>query len=49
MYTEADYQKDTTEYIWLTENVKQIAEQIYTFNSKQVIDSAGKVLGHILE
>lgn len=49
MYAEADYQKDTTAYMWLTENVKQIAEQIYTYNLKQVIDSAGKVPGHIVE
>lgn len=49
MYAEADYQKGTTAYMWLTENVKQIAEQIYNFNLKQVIDSAGKVPGHILE
>lgn len=49
MYAEADYQKDTTAYIWLQENVKQIAERIYNHCLKQVIDSAGKVPGHIVE
>ena len=49
MYAEADYQKGTTAYMWLSENVKQIAEQIYNSNLKQVIDSAGKVPGHIVE
>ena len=49
MYAEADYQKGTTAYIWLQENVKQIAERIYNYCLKQVIDSAGKVPGHIVE
>ena len=49
MYAEADYQKGTTAYIWLQENVKQIAERIYNHCLKQVIDSAGKVPGHIVE
>lgn len=49
MYAEADYQKNTTAYIWLQENVKQIAERIYNHCLKQVIDSAGKVPGHIVE
>lgn len=49
MYAEADYQKGTTAYIWLQENVKQIAERIYNHCLQQVIDSAGKVPGHIVE
>lgn len=49
MYAEADYQKGTTAYMWLSENVKQIAEQIYNSNLKQIIDSAGKVPVHIVE
>lgn len=49
MYAEADYQKGTTAYIWLQENVKQIAERLYNHCLKQVIDSAGKVPGHIVE
>lgn len=48
MYAEADYQKDTTAYMWLTENVKKIAERIYNYNLSQVINSAGKVPGHII-
>lgn len=49
MYAEADYQQGTTAYIWLQENVKQIAERIYNHCLKQVMDSAGKVPGHIVE
>ena len=49
MYAEADYQRGTTAYMWLSENVKQIAEQIYNSNLKQFIDSAGKVPGHIVD
>lgn len=49
MYAEADYQKRTTAYMWLTENVKQIAENIYNLSLKQVFDSAGSVPGHIIE
>ena len=48
MYAEADYQEGTMAYMWLTENVKQIAEQIYNYNLKRVIDSAGNVPGHII-
>lgn len=48
MYAEADYQKGTTAYMWLTENVKQIADRIYNFNLSQVINSAGNVPGHII-
>ena len=49
MYAEADYQQGTTAYIWLQENVKQIAERIYNHCLQQVMDSAGKVPGHIVE
>lgn len=49
MYAEADYQRGTTAYMWLSENVKQMAEQIYNSNLKQIIDSAGKVPVHIVE
>lgn len=49
MYAEADYQKGTTAYMWLTENVKQIAEQIYNFSLKQIIDSVGGVPRNIIE
>lgn len=49
MYAEADYQMGTTAYMWLTENVKQIAENIYNLSLKHVFDSAGSVPGHIIE
>jgi hypothetical protein len=49
MYAEADYQKGTTAYIWLQENVRQIAERIYNHCLSQVIESAGKVPGHIVD
>ena len=28
MYAEADYQKETTAYIWITETIKRYAERI---------------------
>lgn len=49
MYAEADYQKKTTAYMWLTENVRQIAENIYNYNLQQIVGAAGKVPGHIIE
>ncbi|MCR5543904.1 MAG: haloacid dehalogenase-like hydrolase [Eubacterium sp.] len=49
MYAEADYQEGTTAYMWLTENVKQIAEKIYKSNLSQIIGSAGNVPRHIVE
>lgn len=49
MYAEADYQKGTTAYMWLTENVKQIAENIYNNNLAQIIESVGNVPEHIVE
>lgn len=48
MYATADYSKDTTAYMWLTENVKEIAERIYNSNLKQVMDSAGTVPNHLV-
>lgn len=49
MYAEADYQAGTTAYLWLQENVKKIAEKIYNHCLNQVIDSVGKVPGHIVD
>lgn len=48
MYAEADYKEGTTAYMWLTENVKQIAENIYNYNLNQTINAAGSVPGHIV-
>ena len=48
MYAEADYKEGTTAYMWLTENVKQIAENIYNYNLNQTINAAGSVPGHII-
>lgn len=47
MYAPADYSKGTTAYMWLTENVKEIADKIYNKNLKQLIDSAGSVPSHL--
>lgn len=49
MYAEADYQKETTAYMWLTENVKQIAERIYNFHLNQIIGSTSSAPRHIIE
>lgn len=46
MYAEADYSKNTTAYMWLTQNVLNIAERIYDTSMKQVAESAGKVPTH---
>lgn len=48
MYAEADYQNGTTANMWLKENVKMIAERIYQHNMNQVMNSVGKVPGHIV-
>lgn len=47
MYAIADYSKDTTAYMWLTENVKEIADRIYNVNIKQLVDATGVVPGHL--
>lgn len=48
MYAPADYSKDTTAYMWLTENVKEIADRIYNLSIKQLVDSAGAVPSHLI-
>lgn len=48
MYATADYSKDTTAYMWLTENVKEIADRIYNINIKQLVESAGGVPSHLI-
>lgn len=48
MYAEADYTYGTTAYMWLIQNVKEIADRIYDKNMEQVIDSVGQVPNHII-
>lgn len=48
MFAEADYSKDTTAYMWLTYNVKQIAERIYKQAMSRTIEKAGKVSEHVI-
>ena len=48
MYASADYSKDTTAYMWLTENVREIANRIYNINIKQLAESAGTVPSHLI-
>lgn len=48
MYAPADFSKNTTAYMWLTENVKEIADTIYNMNIKQLVESAGDVPGHLI-
>lgn len=46
MYAEADYSEGTTAYMWLTENVKNIADRIYNERMQEVYNSAGEVPSH---
>lgn len=48
MYAPADYSKNTTAYMWLTENVKEIADRIYNISIKQLVESAGTVPSHLI-
>ena len=47
LFAEADYSKDTTAYMWLTSNVKEIAERIYKNSYDNTVKKAGKVPQHI--
>lgn len=48
MYGEADYRKDTLTYLWLTEQVKQIADRIYMEKEKAIKNSSSTVPEHII-
>ena len=48
MFAEADYSKDTTAYMWLTQNVEEIAERIYNTTRLNMVNKAGKVPEHVL-
>ena len=47
MYAPADYSKDTTAYLWLTESVKEIADRIYITNLNQLQASISDVPRHL--
>ena len=49
MFAEADYSEGTTTYMWLMENVNQIASNIYNKKSDQIKRSVSKPPEHINE
>jgi hypothetical protein len=49
MFAEADYSEGTTTYMWLMENVNQIATNIYNKKSDQIKRSVSKPPEHISE
>lgn len=49
MFSEADYSENTTTYMWLMENVNQIATNIYNKKSDQIKRSVSKPPEHISE
>lgn len=49
MYAEADYSKGTTAYMWLRENVKEIADRIYSYNMKNLYEATGPVPENIIK
>lgn len=48
MFAEADYSKDTTAFMWLTQNVKEIADRIYDDLMSSTVNKAGTVPVHVL-
>jgi len=49
MFAEADYSEGTTTYMWLMENVNQIASNVYNKKSDQIKRSVSKPPEHINE
>lgn len=47
MFAEADYSRDTTAYMWLTENVREIAQRICAQNLENIKDKVGEVPTHV--
>jgi hypothetical protein len=48
MYGEADYQEGTLTYLWITEQVKKIADKIYAEKEEAIKRSSSTVPGHII-
>jgi len=48
MYGEADYTEESLTYMWLVENVKQIADKIYNAKEEAIKQSASQSPKHIL-
>lgn len=49
MFGEADYSKDTTTYLWLREQVEEIANNIYTKKIQQIDSSVSRAPQHIID
>lgn len=47
LFAEADYSKNTTAYMWLTSNVKEIAERIYNDSYDKTVKNSGNAPRHI--
>ena len=47
MFACADYSKGTTAHMWLTQTIKEIAEQIYNKNMEQLRGATGSVPSHL--
>jgi len=47
MYGEADYRKDTLTYMWLTKEIKRIADRIYKEHEEEVLNNFSKAPRHI--
>lgn len=47
LFAEADYSKNTTAYMWLTSNVKEIAERIYNDSYDRTVKNSGNAPKHI--
>lgn len=48
MYAIADYSKNTTAHMWLTETVREIADRIYQTYMDQLREAAGEVPQHLI-
>lgn len=48
MYAEADYQVNTTAYMWLTSKTKEIADTIYKNHEDDIKSTVGSVPGHLI-
>lgn len=49
MYAEADYSKDTTAFMWITNTIREMAERIRADEQRRIIGSASGVPRHMTE
>ena len=48
MYAEADYSKDTTAYMWITNRIQQMADRIRDTEKAKITNSASAVPHHLV-